>query len=169
MTDHPIMTERLTLRPFVEADGPRVVDLLNDLRVSRWLARVPHPFTAADLRINGPDGESRWPDLMAIEWQGAVVGAVGGGARLGYWLTPPVWGQGIATEAARAAVTYSFAHLGHTEITSGYLIGNDASRALLTRLVFQETGLTQERIAAREGLFDHMGMRLAREDWEAAQ
>ena len=29
-------------------DAARLVELLNDLAVSRWLARVPHPYTAAD-------------------------------------------------------------------------------------------------------------------------
>lgn len=169
MTDHPITTERLTLRPFGEADGPRVVALLNDFEVSKWLARVPHPFTQRDLRIQGPNGESRWPGLMAVDCEGAVVGAVSAGDRLGYWLTPSAWGRGIATEAARAAVDYSFGTMGCDEISSGYLLGNDGSRRVLTKLGFRETRLTQESIAARPGLFDHMGMCLTRAQWEAAQ
>jgi|GEM_PF-2399071 len=38
-------TARLVLREWVLADIPDLIEGLNDLRVSRWLAFVPHPYT----------------------------------------------------------------------------------------------------------------------------
>src|SRR5689334_17546785 len=40
-------TPRLLLRAWVQADIPDLIEGLNDLRVSRWLAFVPHPYTRA--------------------------------------------------------------------------------------------------------------------------
>ena len=169
MTDHPIITDRLILRPFGAEDVPAVVASLNDLRVSRWLAVIPHPFTEADCRITSPDGRSRWPDLMAVEKDGAVVGCVGTIPHFGYWFAPEVWGQGIGTEAARAALDHVFEVQNRTEIGSGYFIGNDASCAILTKLGFTETKLSKEHCAARKDSFDHMSMHITRAEWEAAR
>ena len=115
-----IQTARLTLRPFVETDGPKVVSILNDFDVSKWLHRVPHPFTKKDLRILGPKGVSRWPDLAAIECDGTLVGGITTNDHLGYWIDPKCHGQGFATEAARAMVDYTFGRLGCDTLDSGF-------------------------------------------------
>src|SRR5207249_5852457 len=43
-----LATARLVLRDWTPADIPDLIEGLNDLRVSRWLAFVPHPYTRAD-------------------------------------------------------------------------------------------------------------------------
>jgi RimJ/RimL family protein N-acetyltransferase len=40
-------TARLVLRDWTLADIPDLIEGLNDLSVSRWLAFVPHPYTRA--------------------------------------------------------------------------------------------------------------------------
>src|SRR5688500_18788275 len=40
-------TARLVLRDWTPADLPDLIEGLNDLSVSRWLAFVPHPYTRA--------------------------------------------------------------------------------------------------------------------------
>jgi RimJ/RimL family protein N-acetyltransferase len=44
MFDLSIRTERLVLRPFVQADGPRVRELIGAWSVARHLARIPYPY-----------------------------------------------------------------------------------------------------------------------------
>lgn len=46
------MTEsrRLILRDWNQQDIPSLVDGLNDLEVSKWLAMVPYPYTEQDAR-----------------------------------------------------------------------------------------------------------------------
>ncbi|NKB29714.1 MAG: GNAT family N-acetyltransferase [Rhodobacteraceae bacterium] len=102
MSRHQITTDRLILRPFKAADADVVVACLNDFQVSRWLSRIAHPFTHADLVLFNPDGSTMWPARVAITLDGSVVGGMGALDELGYWLAPEFWGQGIATEAARA-------------------------------------------------------------------
>lgn len=46
--DTIIETERLILRQYKISDADDVVDGLNNLNVSRWLASVPFPYTKED-------------------------------------------------------------------------------------------------------------------------
>ena len=164
----PIITERLILRPFVAQDGDRVVELLNNFEVTRWLAKVPHPFTHADLRLVNKDGSARWPDLAAITMGDKVVGGISSD-HLGYWIGQPYWGQGIASEAARAMVDYCFQTLGKDALDSGYFEGNAASARILAKLGFSETKryMFYNRALDREA--PNVDMILTRESWEARQ
>jgi len=46
----------------------------------------------------------------------------------GYWAARKYTGQGMATEAAKAATRYAFGQLGAKAISIGYFDGNDARR-----------------------------------------
>ena len=69
---------------------------------------IPYPFSAAQAMgwLRPVRGEVRF----AIELDGQLIGGAGyyrrpsGVAELGFWLGRPWWGQGYATEAARAVV-----------------------------------------------------------------
>ncbi|KMW57586.1 50S ribosomal protein acetyltransferase [Candidatus Rhodobacter oscarellae] len=160
-----ILTERLLLRPFRAADGPRVVELLNDFAVSKWLAKVPHPFGHADLRLVDEDGSDRWPELVAITLDGAVVGGISAGEHFGYWIGRDYWGQGIATEATAAMLTYVFNEEGRDEITSGCFTGNGASAHILNRLGFREESRDFVESRARGVEVSNVNLRLTRENW----
>lgn len=163
-----IETKRLTLRPFVAADSARVVAILNDFTVSKWLHHIPHPFTPQDLRILGPKGESRWPDLAAIDCDGELVGGITTGEHLGYWIDPLHHGTGFASEAARAMVDYTFGRLGRTALESGYFVGNDRSAAILRKLGFVETGIEPRLCKARGKALPSANLVLTRTDWLAS-
>lgn len=46
--DRKIQTERLLLRPYTLSDVKDIVEGLNNLNVSKWLAAVPYPYTEND-------------------------------------------------------------------------------------------------------------------------
>ncbi|HXM44516.1 MAG TPA: GNAT family protein [Bryobacteraceae bacterium] len=56
----------------------------------------------------------------------------------GYWVAPNYAGQGMATEAANAAIRYAFGRLGAKAISIGYFDGNDASRRVVEKLGFRK-------------------------------
>jgi len=56
----------------------------------------------------------------------------------GYWVAPKYAGQGMATEAATAAIRYAFGHLGAKAITIGHFEGNKPSRRIVEKLGFQK-------------------------------
>ena len=61
---------------------------------------------------------------------------------IGWRLASQYWGNGFATEAARASLRVSFELLGISEIVSFTSIRNSRSRAVMERLGMRETGET---------------------------
>jgi ribosomal-protein-serine acetyltransferase len=59
----------------------------------------------------------------------------------GYWVAPKYARQGMATEAANAAIRYAFGHLGAKAISIGYFDGNEPSRRIVEKLRFQKVGI----------------------------
>jgi RimJ/RimL family protein N-acetyltransferase len=64
----------------------------------------------------------------------------------GYWVAPRYVGQGMATEAANAAIRYAFGHLGAKAISIGYFDGNEPSRRIVEKLGFQKIGVAHEAV-----------------------
>lgn len=162
-----IETERLVIRPYTRDDADFVVAGLGNLDVSRWLTPIQHPFTHADLKLFGPDGESRWPDLAAIEGPSGAIGGIGGGGHLGYWLLPAAQGQGFGTEAARAMVDYSFQNRDIERIEAGCFQDNPASICILNKLGFVVVAETPALCRALGEKRAAWSLELSRSRWEA--
>jgi RimJ/RimL family protein N-acetyltransferase len=56
----------------------------------------------------------------------------------GFWVAPKYAGQGMATEAANAAIRYAFGRLGAKAISIGHFDGNGPSRRIVEKLGFQK-------------------------------
>jgi RimJ/RimL family protein N-acetyltransferase len=162
-----IVTDRLVIRPYRAEDATAVVTYLADFEVSKWLAKIAHPFTMADLRLTQPDGSSRWPDGGAITQDGALIGGISATPEhFGYWIGPPFHGRGFATEAGRAMVDRLFQETDAPQIVSGYFEGNAASRRVLEKLGFAEVTRNLQFSEARGAEVPNVEMRLTRATWE---
>ena len=161
-----IKTERLVLRPYLEADREPLADILGRWEVACWLSRVPHPFGPDDVHLTAEDGSSRWPDTMAITCADHLIGAVSTQDHVGYFLHPDHWGQGIATEAARAAVQHAFETTDVASLASGVFHGNDASFRVLDKLGFEKTSENHHFCRARGQDMPHSDLTLTRKRWE---
>jgi RimJ/RimL family protein N-acetyltransferase len=143
-------TPRLVLRPTREADAPRFVEIQSNWNVARMLRLARWPADLADMNEWVAEHRREWRQGLAyrfaIERGGQVVGCVdidelrAGRGELGYWLDQAVWGQGLALEAARAVLDWSFAGLRLAGLDSGCAEDNPASAAILTRLGFARCG-----------------------------
>src|ERR1700733_14717217 len=109
-TTMPMDTARLHLRPPVEQDAAAIISIAGDWEIARRLARVPHPYTDADVRFFFDHVVPKEP-TWAILWRGTgrLIGMIGlapdphgRSAELGYYIARDHWGRGIATEAALA-------------------------------------------------------------------
>jgi RimJ/RimL family protein N-acetyltransferase len=148
-----LRTERLTLRPFEISDAERVTEIGSDWDVARMLRLAPWP-TSLDLN-------REWLATHAAEWRdgaayrfaivrgGRLIGCVDvdeieqGEGVLGYWLERAAWGQGLASEAARAVIAFVFTRIGLGRLRSGHAFDNPASGLVLRKLGFEPSGETR--------------------------
>ena len=159
-----LRSERLVLRQITEADYPDALAIYGDERVTRGLGGMePVPdldgIRAHFERIRGrvkryPAGQGGW--AVALAGSNKVIG----GALLkplpdnddrptehievGWHLAPAYWGQGYATEAARAVLDYGFDGLGLDEIHAVMFPWNTASAAVAIRLGLGARGRTSD-------------------------
>jgi RimJ/RimL family protein N-acetyltransferase len=151
-----LQTARLVLRRPAADDARTLAALANDIRIAQNTTRIPHPYALSDAQawlrgVNGKEGETTYLVTLA---SGSVIGACGVELRdgktpeLGYWIGTQYWGQGYATEAARAVIDHAFAALGCEELHSGARISNPASRRVLEKCGFQWCGVGLYRIRA---------------------
>ncbi len=139
-----LTTERLHLRPFQRSDAADFTRLAGDWAVASMTSDIPHPLTRAQAAawLKPGRGEVRF----AIVRDGRLIGGAGfyrrrsGAAELGFWLGRPWWGQGYATEAARAVVRYGFEARRLPGFTSSHFIDNRASAGVLRKLGFEPVG-----------------------------
>ena len=145
-----ISTPRLRLRAPQAADAPRLAQLANDPGVARMTTRMPHPYGLADaedfLARCGQKDAAR-ERVFAVEREGeGLIGMLGfhpnaaGRTELGYWLGRPYWGQGLATEAADAALVWASEGWKRRYVLAGHFVDNPASGNVLCKTGFLYTG-----------------------------
>ncbi len=175
-------TERLVLREWRDGDRAPFAALNADARVMEHF-RGTLDRAASDGLIErivdhwATDGHGLW--AVERKADGRFIGFVGltppnfdaaftPCVEIGWRLAPDAWGQGFATEAARAALRFGFERLGLDEIVSFTVPANVRSRAVMERI-----GMTRDPADD----FDHPGFpdghrlrrhvlyRLRRSDW----
>ena len=182
-----ITTARLELRPPAEDDLPWVLQHMNTPGVMRHLGGVRSATrVAAELEDSvaafAKAGYGRWTvwlrdDDRRIGRTGLFVVATDaapatlrGQVEIGWTLAEDCWGQGFATEAARAVIDYGFGTLGHSAIHAQTSDSNAASTRMMTRLGFvrlPEWGYIDPDYPAADN--PTTVYRLARRAWEAGQ
>jgi RimJ/RimL family protein N-acetyltransferase len=149
-------TERLVLRTPRDRDAEMIAMLANDRRIAENTLRIPHPYALTDAQAfigsaNATEGETAFVITGRDE---TILGACGIAKldgktpEIGYWLGIPFWGNGYATEAARAVIDHAFVDLGHEMVVAGTRVSNPASRRVLEKCGFQWTGVGLYRIRA---------------------
>ena len=142
-------TERLRLREWGEGDGDRFYEVMNTPAVMQWLGGVQERSTweAGVQRIFGYQrdyGHTLW--LVERLSDGELLGFCGlkpvnaegtdmtGQFEIGWRLRTSAWGQGIAKEAAIAALDLAFGHFQAPHVVALTVEGNRGSWGLMERL-----------------------------------
>jgi RimJ/RimL family protein N-acetyltransferase len=161
-----IQTRRLELRTPVTTDAPALALALNNYEITKWLAKVPQPYTEVDaLQFIASNTNKVIPNYHIFHNDTLIGGiGLGGLVGLGYWLIPDAWGQGIATEASAALLSKHFENEGATPILSGYLKDNFGSANVQAKLGFVITGESIVETVLL-GKVDHEDTRITRADW----
>jgi ribosomal-protein-alanine N-acetyltransferase len=158
MDSIPLQTDRLTLRPYQFSDIPALVPLIGAREVAATTLRIPHPFNEQHARdyiakTQDPAQSDKLLRAIVIRESGALCGGVGLAiepehrrAELGYWIGVPFWGNGYATEAARAMVQHGFQVLGLHRIFASHYPSNPASGSILRKIGMRHEGRQRAHI-----------------------
>jgi len=144
-----IVTDRLTLRPWREADKPRFDAIVNTPAMMAhfggvWPPRGHDVLIDAQIASQATGGFSMW----AVDWRasGALIGICGlrrahhpdtpvtGDLEAGWRIAEPYWGKGVAREAAEASLGWGWANTDDARIIAYTTIGNTRSWGLMERL-----------------------------------
>jgi RimJ/RimL family protein N-acetyltransferase len=174
-----LTTERLVLRELRPADAPAVAAGAGDRRVAQYLIQVPSPYPIALARRWVAHRIEWWDTRRGVTFAIALAGepeillgtvslrryARDRRAELGYWLSRPAWGAGLATEAARAAIDFGFRSLALARIYAQVLAGNRASLRVLEKLGMVNEGIKRQHVQKAQRLHDVVLYGLLRDEW----
>jgi [ribosomal protein S5]-alanine N-acetyltransferase len=155
MTAPTIRTARLELRPFERDDAADVFAYASDPLMLQYTTGVT-PRTVAD--------SARFVEMLIAEPEGAyalavrvvpmpeVVGSVEFGmdgrsrGQIHYGLARACWGNGYATEACRAVLTWAFEmHVELRDVVTSAMTANPASRRVMQKCGMRFTRVYHER------------------------
>ena len=169
-----IKTERLVLRPLRASDAGPITLHASDERVARMTISIPHPFPpgTAEAFIEGTHSGRRGEDVWVIDATPTggeeLIGVVAfqpGPGELGYWVGPPYWNVGYATEAVLALAAHLFAARALERIDAHVFADNAASAAVLSKVGFNEIGHSDDFSVARGEMVRQRLFRLERTGW----
>jgi 8-oxo-dGTP diphosphatase len=173
-----LVTRRLLLRPLALADAPAIHALLQDAAVSRYTARIPHPYEQgmAESFIAGLGPLAEFTFGIERREDGVFLGCIGFEpeqdrrvADCGYWLGRPYWGKGYATEALQALLDHAFAARGLALMKASADRANPASIRVQEKLGFVYAGSGELEAPARGKPLQVEQRELSRTDWEAGR
>ncbi|MBI5304071.1 MAG: GNAT family N-acetyltransferase [Chloroflexi bacterium] len=174
-----IKTVRLRLREFVANDWRAVLAYQSDpryLRFYEWETRTEEqvrPFV--QMFVTWQEHNPRTKVQLAIERDGRLIGNVGvrainpatREAEIGYELDPNFWGNGYATEAARALLEFGFRELELHRVSSWCIAENRASARVLEKLGLQCEGRLREREWFKGRWWDTLQYAILDREWSA--
>ena len=167
-------TERLMLRRPTLADVKAIAHLADDRRIAENTRRLPHPYLQEHaIEFVRAIAENKRETVFLIENNFVPIGMVGIDWRqaeapeLGYWLGVEHWGQGFATEAARAVIDFTFEEFDVEHLISGARVANPTSRNILEKCGFQWSGVELHRFEALGSSTPVDCFRLSRSVWSS--
>ena len=150
MENQRIVTERLLLRRWKAEDVAPFAAICADPEVMRWIGSGRTRSSrecAEDVERFERDWQEHGFGLFAVERKqpGDFIGFIGlavptflpevlPAVEIGWRLARDAWGQGLATEGARAALRFGFEDRDMDRIISIYQVGNTASARIMEKL-----------------------------------
>jgi RimJ/RimL family protein N-acetyltransferase len=175
-----LTTERLLLREFIGNDWHAVFAYQSDpryLQFSPWTSRLrEHVERLVQDFIGWQHEQPRYKFQLALLLQTThlLIGACGirmatahaPEAELGYELHPAYWGQGYATEAARAMLAFGFRTLHLQRVWAQCLAENHASARVLERLGMRCKRRLHQHTLMKNRWWDMLVYAIDRAEWQ---
>ena len=172
-------TSRLLLREFVFDDWPAVLAYQRDARYLRyyeWTDRTPEDvqrFVQMFLEQQQEQPRRKFQLAVVLKDGGQLIGNCGirrktaatPEADIGYEIAPDHWGNGYATEAARAIVQHGFITLQVQRIWAWCLADNTASAHVLEKAGLKLEGRLSQSEYFKDRWWDTLVYALQAQNW----
>lgn len=157
--EHVIETDRFDLRPLRISDTGLLSLYTGDERVARMTRSIPHPLPpgAAEAYVDSTQRADRSELVWAIDGtrtgNDELMGVIAvepmdnGQAEIGYWVAPPFWNTGLASEAVKTLVDAN--PLKAATLFASVFQDNPASARVLVHCGFEYIGDAEAFSVAR--------------------
>ena len=178
-----LVTARLILRPWREADAPSLYEYAKDPAVGQIAGWPPH--TSVENSRESIRTVLSAPETYAVclKEDNRAIGSVGLmiGSRsnldlsetegeIGSWIGVPFWGRGLIPEAVREVIRRAFADLSLTTLWCGYFDGNERSGRVQEKcgFIYHHTNKDVFWALMNDVRTEHI-TRLTKEEWERSK
>jgi RimJ/RimL family protein N-acetyltransferase len=155
-----VSTDRFDLRPLRRSDQGLIDMYASDKRVAEMTTSIPHPVPPGmtEAFIARAMADQRDEDVWAIDGSKSAGAEVMGlislqkmdrnQSEVGYWVAPPYWNTGLASEAVQALVDAN--PLKNATMFASVFQDNPASARVLIHCGFEYLGDAESFSLARE-------------------
>ncbi|MEH2068481.1 MAG: GNAT family protein [Nostoc sp.] len=176
-------TNRLLMREFVAADWQAVFTYQSDplyLLYSNWIHRTQNDvgeFVKMFINQQKELPRTKFQLAIILKQENRLIGNCGirvndlelREANIGYELNPEYWGQGYATEAAKAILKFGFEELQMHRIWSWCVAENIASFKVLEKIGMRREGHLQEKELIKGKWYDNFLYAILDREWKTSQ
>lgn len=154
-----VSTERFDLRPLRKSDAGLIAHYSSDVRVASMTQAIPHPLPpgSTEAMVDRATAAQRTEDIWAMDGTKVggpeVMGLISlvkmdrNQSEVGYWVAPPFWNTGLASDAVRALVEAN--PLDNATMFASVFQDNQASAKVLTNCGFEYIGDAEAFSVAR--------------------
>jgi [ribosomal protein S5]-alanine N-acetyltransferase len=149
-------TKRLILRQPEKKDINDLVFALNDLEVSKWVSKIPFPYTKKEAlwwinhckkTVNEKD-KKEYNFNIELKKEKKILGGIGifdinnfnQTCEIGVWIAQDYWRQGFVSEATKKIIDFAFKKLKLRRIVWKAYTSNKASNIVAKKLGFNFEG-----------------------------
>ena len=150
--------KRLILREWEYSDIDDLVEGLNNINVSKWMASIPFPYSENDAlnfvrHAKQQDKDHQIYLAIVLKENNKVIGGTeirnidrrNGSAGGGIWLNEKYQRNGYGTEAFCIRNRYIFNELNLRRIENGYFKDNEKSHKMQIKLGYKDEGIRRKK------------------------
>ncbi|MEC5425787.1 GNAT family N-acetyltransferase [Virgibacillus sp. C22-A2] len=166
-TETIIETNRLLLRLFKESDAPEIAKLCNNYNIYKNTLYLPYPYSTEDALLWIKNHLANFKEDKSYEFAitdkitGELYGAIAltnnqkfKNGEIAYWMGEEYWGNGYATEAAKAVVDFAFIEKQYHKVFARYFASNLASGRILEKIGMRKEGVLRNHVLKENKYID---------------
>ncbi|MFD0048413.1 GNAT family N-acetyltransferase [Actinomycetes bacterium NPDC127524] len=166
-TEKIIDTNRLRLRLFNETDAQEVAKLCNNYNLYKNTLYLPYPYSIEDAlswiknHLDNFNDDKYFEFAITDKTTEELYGAIAlsnhqkfNNGELAYWIGEEYWGNGYATEAAKAILEFAFIEKGYNKVFARYFHSNPASGRVIEKIGMKKEGSLREHVKKDEEYID---------------